>query len=107
MFTELILIVLLLLLYLYWSDAQQTREIALRATRAHCQKMQVQMLDDYVALNALWLKKDGNGKLLPWRSYLFEFSSTGMERYNGRIIMLGRRIQSIRMEPYRINTDHE
>ena len=63
------------------------------------------MLDDYVALNALWLKRDENGKLLPWRSYLFEFSSTGEERYNGKIIMLGRRIQSIQMEPYRINNE--
>ena len=105
MFTEIILIVLLLLVFFYWSDAQQAREIALHATKVHCKKMQVQMLDDYVALNALWLKRDENGKLAPWRSYLFEFSSTGVERYNGKIIMLGRRIQSIQMEPYRINPE--
>ncbi len=35
------------------------------------------------------------------RVFLFEFSSTGNERYNGMCIMLGRRVESIQMEPYR------
>lgn len=61
------------------------------------------MLDDYVAANGIGLKKDKAGKLQIHRTFLFEFSATGDERYNGKISMLGQRVESIYMEPYRIN----
>jgi len=59
------------------------------------------MLDDYIALNGLQLKRDKTGKIHLCRSFQFEFSSTGNERYNGQIVMIGYRIESIQMEPYR------
>jgi len=100
-----LLISLLLLGGLYWFKSQQVKEIALAATRAHCAKMEVQMLDDYIAANGISLAKDKNGRLQVRRSFAFEFSSTGDERYNGRIEMLGHRVESIYMEPYRIELD--
>jgi hypothetical protein len=101
MLDDIFLIVLLLVAYLYWSTAQQVKELALKATRAHCLDMEVQMLDEYVALDGIRLKRDEAGKVHVRRSFLFEFSSTGNERYNGRIVMLGRQVESIHMEPYR------
>ena len=101
-FSELILIVLLVAFLLYWSSSQQIREAALRATKIHCQKMNIQLLDEYVALNALWLKRDQYGKLRVWRSFLFEFTATGEDRYNGKVIMLGNLIERIDLEPHRI-----
>ena len=80
----------------------EAKEIALKATIEHCLIMEVQMLDGYVALNGICLKRDKAGKMQLQRSFLFEFSSTGNERYNGTILMLGRHIESIYMEPYRI-----
>jgi hypothetical protein len=64
--------------------------------------MEVQMLDDYVALNGIRLKRDKLRKMQIQRSFLFEFSSTGYERYQGTVLMLGRQVESIYMEPYRI-----
>jgi len=101
-YSELIMIVLLVGFLLYWSSSQEIREIALKAAKGYCQKMDIQMLDDYVALNALWLKRDQHGKIRVWRSYLFEFTATGEDRYNGKIIMLGKIIESIQLEPHRI-----
>jgi hypothetical protein len=91
------------LVYAYWVNAQKAKEIALEAARNHCLVMEVQMLDCYVALNGIWLKRDKAGKLELRRLFLFEFSSTGNERYNGTVLMLGRRVESIYMEPYRID----
>ena len=79
------------------------QERAFKAVNEHCLQLDVQMLDYYVALNRLKLKRDDHGRLRVWRSFQFEFSATGAERYNGCIIMRGRRIESIVMEPYRIN----
>ncbi|MCF6205147.1 MAG: DUF3301 domain-containing protein [Methylococcaceae bacterium] len=96
------LIILLLLIGYYWSDSTKTRETALDFVKNHCKKIDVQMLDEYVALNGLWLKRDKKGKIRLWRSYQFEFTSTGNERYNGKVIMLGRTITSIHLDPYKI-----
>jgi hypothetical protein len=102
MLDDLILIALLLGAYLYWFNGQQAKEIALKSVRAHCLNLEVQMLDEYVALNSIRLKRDQTGAMRVRRAFAFEFSSTGNERYNGVCIMLGWRIESIEMEPYRI-----
>ena len=102
MLTDIILIGVMCLAYGYWFNAQKTKEIALAAARNHCLAMAVQMLDDYVALNRLRLHKNKTGKIQLRRSFVFEFSSTGNERYNGTAFMLDRHIESIYMEPYRI-----
>jgi len=105
MLDHIILISLLLLGFLYWFKSQKIKEIALSATRAHCSKMQVQMLDDYIATSNLWLTRNKKGKIQVRRTFVFEFSSTGNERYNGRIAMLDCQVESIYMEPYRIELD--
>ena len=88
--------------FLYWQSTQKVREIALAATIRHCHEMELQMLDGYIAWHAISLKKDRRGKIHISRCYVFEFSSTGAERYNGKITMLGRRVETIQLEPYRI-----
>lgn len=99
---NLFLICVLLLIGYYWSSSMKAREIAFSAAVAHCQKMEVVLLDEYVALIGQWLKRDEQGRIKAWRSFQFEFSSTGDERYHGKVIMLGRNILSIQLEPYRI-----
>lgn len=103
MLEHIILICLLLAGFLYWINYQQVKEIALNATSAHCLAMDVQMLDYYIAVSGIRLQRDKTGKMQIHRTFLFEFSSTGFDRYNGKITMLGRRVESIVMEPHRIN----
>jgi Tfp pilus assembly protein PilO len=102
MLTDIILIGAMCLAYGYWFNAQKAKEIALAAARDHCLTMEVQMLDDYVALIGIRLNRDNIRKIQLWRSFLFEFSSTGNERYNGTVLMQGCRVESIVMDPYRI-----
>jgi len=102
MLSDLILIGLMCLAFAYWFNALKAKEIALASATAHCRAMEVQMLDGYVALNGIWLKRDKSGKMQLRRLFLFEFSSTGNERYNGTVLMLGRQVESVYMEPYRI-----
>ncbi len=95
------LIGLILFALYFFSNALKAREIALCAVKFHCQKLELQMLDECVALTAFWLKRNPQGKFQGWRSYAFEFSATGLERYHGQLIMLGSTIVSIELEPYR------
>ena len=102
MLNDIFLIGFMCLAYVYWFNAEKAKEIALATARDHCLAMEVQMLDGYVALNGIWLKKDKLRIMQLRRSFLFEFSSTGNERYNGTVLMLGQKVESIYMEPYRI-----
>lgn len=102
MIDDIIFIGFLLSAFAYWMHAQKVKEIALDATKNYCQAMEVQMLDAYIALSKLGLQRDAAGKMQLKRTFQFEFSSTGYERYNGHITMLGRKVQSIMMEPYRL-----
>jgi len=104
MLDDLILIALLLSACLYWLNGQKVKETAFKAVRANCLAQEVQMLDEYVALKSVRLKRDRTGKIRLQRTFLFEFSSTGNERYNGTCIMLGRQVESIQMEPYRLDS---
>ena len=102
MLNDIILICFMFLTYAYWINAQKAKEMAFIKAKGHCLAMDVQMLDEYVALNSIKLKRDRSGKIQLQRLFTFEFSSTGDERYNGTLLMLGQRVDSVYMEPYRI-----
>lgn len=102
MWGEIFMILLFTTGFLYWQSSQKVKEFAWAATMRHCEKMELQMLDGYIAFQSLSLKRDSRGAFHIVRTYQFEFSSTGAERYNGKIQMLGRRLDFIQLEPYRI-----
>lgn len=88
----------------WWWRGSAVKESALRAARAHCQSFEVQLLDESVVLRGFWFKRDAGGVLRVRRSYEFEFTSTGDERYHGCIVMLGQLLESIQLQPHRLNS---
>ena len=102
MLDNLVLISLLLLAYWYWHKAQYFKAMAMQATKARCNALEVLMLDDYVALTRIGVKKNAAGRWQIYRRYSFEFASTGDERYQGICTVVGNRVLSIDMPPYRI-----
>lgn len=96
-----IFLLLSTLCYSFYS-AVRVREIALFKVQRYLSQQQLQLLDQSVAFKAVWFKRDSQGKLQFWRSYKFEFSSLGDERYRGLVIMLGSSLDAIELEPYRI-----
>lgn len=93
--THVVFIGLLVLAIAYWWRALATREVALKAARRKCEHLGLQLLDDTVALRGIWIKRDTRGRHRLWRAYVFEFSVTGGERYQGRVIMLSDRVEQI------------
>ncbi len=89
----------------YFYSALRVREFALIAARRHCNDMKVQLLDQSVSANKIWLKRDGDGQLHVWRNYQFEFTSTGGERYFGNVITLGKQVIHIQLEAHRLPSD--
>lgn len=87
----------------YWWKAKAIKDSVLALAKKHCKKMDVMLLDDAVYLRGLWFKRDRAGKLRVWRRFLFDFTTTGEERYMGRIIMLGPNIEHIELDPHRFD----
>lgn len=85
----------------YWWRAKAITDFVRQAARRYCKTMDVLLLDDAVFLRGIWVKRDDNGRLRVWRRFLFDFTTTGEERYTGRIIMLGHKIMHMELEPHR------
>jgi len=100
--TSLIFLLVLGVLGWFWYDTVHVLEVARKAGRQTCSEMNVQFLDDTVANIGLALARDRSGRRVLRRTYRFEFSETGNSRLEGRLIMLGDKVESITMEPYRI-----
>ncbi|HSG02514.1 MAG TPA: DUF3301 domain-containing protein [Marinobacterium sp.] len=105
MYLELIDLFWLLLIgsvLLFWYRGLAVRERALVSVRKHCDQMDLQLLDQTVALRSLWLQRDERGRIQLRRRYNFEFTSTGDERYQGQVVFLGSRLESIETQAHRM-----
>jgi hypothetical protein len=87
----------------YWWDTMQSKEVARTAGKQACHNAQVQFLDDTVALKKLRLRRGTNGRLQFQRLFVFEFTSDGSCRYQGRISLYGKYIHKVEMDAYRID----
>jgi hypothetical protein len=85
-----------------WADSLRARERAVRAGRAACERYAVQFLDDTVSFAKMRLARDEAGRVKIARTYTFEFTETGNNRRQGAIVMLGRELAEIQLEPYRL-----
>ncbi|MEC7547300.1 MAG: DUF3301 domain-containing protein [Pseudomonadota bacterium] len=73
---------------------QAARVLALRYLRKQCQQEALQLLDDTVSLSRMRLKVV-KGRPVLVRSYDFEFSVDGGDRYPGSLVLEGYRPVSV------------
>ena len=99
---SLVLLLLLIAIGVFWFASLRALEIARATGQRVCSNANVQFLDDTVANIGLALVRDNTGRRVLRRTYRFEFSETGNTRLEGRLILLGDRIESVTMEPYQI-----
>ncbi|MDH5327254.1 MAG: DUF3301 domain-containing protein [Gammaproteobacteria bacterium] len=86
----------------YWWDSTHCKEIAHRVGKDACERYQVQFLDDTVIKKRTWVRRNEHGRLQLCRMYLFEFTSDGALRYQGRIVLTGHQLADLSMDAYRL-----
>lgn len=84
----------------FWWHSDQVKHDALQRVHQHCQHLGLQLLDQTLVIKGLAPARDESGSLCLRRTYRFEFSSTGEERYQGTVTLTGRRLQQITLEPH-------
>jgi hypothetical protein len=80
----------------------RAREHAVAAGASACTREGLQLLDETVECILLKPARNADGRLVLRRTYRFEFSDTGDNRRAGSIVMLGGEVESLIMEPFRL-----
>ncbi len=86
-----------------WWSLNTLKQLAFTHATRRCKESGVQILDSSISLKRLWLRRNSRGRFSLWTQHEFEFSSTGARRYRGTVVMLGKRIDSIDLEPHQIS----
>lgn len=76
----------------FWQSNLRYREYTIIQCRKICNEMNVQLLDQTVALSSVRIRKDTDGKYRPLLEYHFEISIDGVNRYSGYVILFGFRV---------------
>jgi hypothetical protein len=93
-----IILVVAICIYSWWRNTA-IREQALISAKKHCESLNLQLLDESVA-GAEWRPIWIHGEIKIKRSYKFEFSSSGIARYPGKVTYLGNRQSNIWLSPH-------
>lgn len=102
---ELFVVVILLGGAWLWLENQGVREQAISIAKDFCVKENVQFLDGAMALVRMRLQRNTQGRMAIARTYQFEFSDTGDNRLKGAIMMLGRKLETLHLQPYRLSVE--
>jgi Protein of unknown function (DUF3301) len=94
----LVLIVLAAAGFWFLRDSLATRERANAAAMEACQRLSLQFLDGTVAFARLKFVRE-HGQLAIRRTYVFDYTANSIERRQGFVILLGRRVESVGYAP--------
>jgi hypothetical protein len=97
---ELALLFIMIALAWFWLDSMSKRERAVLLGRELAARFDLQLLDESVACNRLWLGRNRRGQLQFLRSYEFEVSPNGSERLHCQLTLLGNQLGSWHIPPY-------
>lgn len=79
----------------FWQDSLGTRERANFAAQGACERMGLQFLDGTMAFARISLSRDSAGRLCLRRTYIFDYTAGSIDRLQGFVLLLGKRVESI------------
>lgn len=82
----------------FWWTSAQSRESAVALARRACAQCQVQLLDETVTLSKIRLQRSTTGSMQIARWYRFEFSTSGNNRRDGVVGILGKKLLSMHLD---------
>ena len=84
----------------FWWQSDQVKHMALNHVYRYCKAQNLQLLDQVMVLKGVWPARDELGSLKLRQRYNFEFTSTGQARYQGKVELIGNRLQKLELEPH-------
>ena len=81
--------------YKIWQLSLDAREAANRIAKDTCSRAVVQFLDGTVAFAGFRLTRNSEGRRRLLRTYTFDYTSDGVERAQGFIVLAGMRLEAV------------
>jgi len=97
----LILLLLVILTAIVWRAALRAREAANTIAIETCQRASVQFLDGTVAFAGMRPARGAGGRFVLRRSYVFDYTSDGVTRLQGFVVIRGDEIEAVGLAPDR------
>lgn len=94
---ELISLLALILVLVYWWRSREQHRIALANARRYCEKRGIQLLDDTLVFRKYSLSKT-RGRRYFSRIYSFDFCLDGEDRHKGEIVLAGLNVLRVMLE---------
>lgn len=76
------------------------RQIALRHARKVTRRANLQLLDQSIYLRRIRPARSRDTLIALQRSYEFEFATRGDRRFLGWVVLVGRRLERVELQPY-------
>lgn len=95
---SLLLLCTIVAIIMYWFESLRVRELVIRICRELCEKAELQLLDQTVALSSISIARSIARRWQVRRVYQFEVSNNGTDRYKGYITLLGASIEAIQVD---------
>ena len=89
----------------YWWQSGGFKGRARELATRHCQQLDLQLIDQSMVISSIWPQRNAGGSLSLRRTYQFEFTSTGDQRYQGVLVLFGMKLKSIQLETYKLPLD--
>ena len=102
---EIALLVILLALTWFWLDSLDKRERAILLGSELASRFNLQLLDETVACNRIWLGRNRRGHVQFLRTYEFDVSASGDDRLHCHLMLLGSQLGSWHIPPYQQATE--
>jgi hypothetical protein len=83
----------------FWQDSLAAREQANSAAMEACSRLSLQFLDGTVAFARLAFARGSGGRFACRRTYVFDYTANSIERRQGFVVLLGRRVESVGYAP--------
>lgn len=78
----------------FWQDSLAARERANAAAIEACERLGLQFLDGTVAFARIGWGREA-GRVALRRTYVFDYTSTSIERLQGFVVLRGRRVETV------------
>lgn len=86
----------------YWWQSGEYKGRALKLAAQYCQQHDLQLLDQSMVISGYWPRRNERSVWVIRRTYDFEFTSTGHQRYRGRLTLMGFQLDKIELEVYQL-----
>ncbi|MDH5356154.1 MAG: DUF3301 domain-containing protein [Gammaproteobacteria bacterium] len=100
--TNIILLSLIAFVLQYWWQSGEYKGRALKLAAQYCQRNDLQLLDQSMVIKGYWPRRNERAVWVIRRTYDFEFTSTGQQRYRGKLTLMGYQFDKIELEAYQL-----